>query len=202
MMLYLYFSIFLLVALGILLWPLRTQAAFAAAIACLFFAGSFGLYYFVGTPEILPLLEKREQRLAEIKTSILKNSEAVKADPHALEAWIRLGSDFMETGQYAAAANAFKQSVLLSHGKPALILAYAKAMIADAGGKVSDAAKKSLEMVLLQDAKNPEARYYLAIRDLQDGHNEKAMKSMKALYHSLPADSPLKEMIDAQIGRK
>ena len=56
-------------------------------------------------------------------------------------------------------------------------------------------------MVLLQQPENAEARYYLTVRKLQDGKTEEAMKDMKTLYHSLPADSALKDMINRQIGR-
>jgi cytochrome c-type biogenesis protein CcmH len=201
-MLYIIFTILLILALGVLLWPVRQHKRLVLGISLLFFAGAFGIYSLVGSPEIIPLLQERQARLAVLKEIILRDSEAVKVDPKNLKAWIELGQSFAETGQYGAAANAFKQSVLLSGGDPALIMAYAKAMILDADGKVSDHAKKSLEMVLIQQPDNFEARYFVAVRKLQEGKTEEAMKEMKALYHSLPEDSPLKAMIDRQIGRQ
>jgi cytochrome c-type biogenesis protein CcmH/NrfG len=200
-MMYLLFAILLAAALAVILWPMRAQRRLCAIIAFVFFIGAFGLYYFVGTPQIVPLMEARNARLAELKASIIKSSETVKTDPKNLGAWVELGADFVQTGQYNAAANAFKQAVILSKGDPALILAYAKAMIADNDGKVTPQAKKSLQMVLLQDKQNAEARYYLAVEKLQSGKTKEAMRDMKALYKSLPDNSPVKQMIDRQIGR-
>lgn len=184
-----------------LLWPLRANGRACVVVAGLCVASAFGLYTLIGAPEIVPMIEVRDARLVELKTSIVKNSDLVKADAKNLRAWVALGDDFMETGQYAAAANAFRQSVKLSGGDPALILAYARAMITDEGGKVSDHAKKSLEMVLMQEKDSAEAQYFLIVRKLQDGNAEEAMQEMKALYRSLPDGSPLKDMIDRQRGR-
>ena len=200
-MLYAVFSILLLTLLSFLLWPVRRHREFCLVVGALFFAAAFGLYAFIGSPELVPLMEARQERIEDIKASMAKNSAVVKSDPKNLTAWIALGQAFVETGQWDAAANAFKQAVLLSNGNPKLIMAYAKALILRADGQVSLEAEKSLEMVLLQEPEHEEARYWLAMRELQDGHTETAMKMMKALYRSLPDDSPVKALIDSQIGR-
>jgi cytochrome c-type biogenesis protein CcmH/NrfG len=194
--------IFLLIAvLLILLWPVRQDVPFCATVTGIAFITLFALYGFAGSPQILPLLNARDDRIAELKSSMQKNAEIVKTDPKNLKSWIILGQDFLETGQWEAAVNAFKQAVVLSNGNPKLIMAYAKSLILVNNGRVTDDAKKSLQMVLIQEPHNEEARYYLAVRQLQDGHAKEAMASMKALYHSLPGGSPVKAMIDRQIGK-
>jgi cytochrome c-type biogenesis protein CcmH len=209
MTLYLIFAALLVALLTVLLSPLRQSALtkrqrylFAAAISGFFMISSAGLYAMLGSPAIVPLLAARQEKLDSLRHTILAMSARVKANAHDLPAWVELGRSFMETAQYSGAANAFRQAVVLSKGNPVLLLAYAQAMIADANGKVTDDAKKALEMCLLQDRGNDEARYWLAVRQLQDGHMEQAMTAMKSLYHSLPDNSPLKAMIDRQIGRK
>lgn len=201
MTLYFILAFVLLVALCVLLWPVLRQRLWVIAIGLLFFIAAFGIYFTVGAPWVVPLLAARAQKLEAVKASLLEHSEAVKANPRNLQAWVALGQDFVEAEQYTAAANAFKQSVKLSSGDPKLIMAYAKSLILSEDGKVSDHAKKSLQMVLLQEPKHEEAHYFLAIRKLQDGKTEEAMRDMKSLYRSLPDDSPLKETIDRQIGR-
>lgn len=191
--------VFLFTVLVLLKFSLNRNSSVLLVVYLIVF--SFSVYGFVGSPHLIALLEAREIKMAEIKKSILINSDAVKLDPNNLNAWVSLGQAFIETGQFDAAANAFKQSVKLSAGEPKLILAYAKSMIMDEGGKVSDHSKKSLEMVLLQDQKNPEARYWLILRKLEDGDNQNAMQEMKALYRELPEGSALKTMIDRQIGK-
>lgn len=210
MTLYILFTAFILISLAVLLIPIwkahsipkRQRLIFTALISLLFFTGGFGLYHIAGTPQIVPLMSERNARLAELRKTIVARSNDVKANPKNLAAWAELGESFMQTNQYNAAANAFKQAVILSQGNPLLILAYAQALISEADGKVTDDAKRSLDMVLLQDPQNPQARYFLAIRKLQDGHTQEAMHDMRELYRSLPADSPLKDTIDRQIGKK
>ncbi len=208
-LLYLALALIAFAALAVLAWPvwraqdipLPQRKRAVLALAAFFFLGGFGLYQLLGTPEIVPLLKAREEKLAEIKETVLRRSQEVQSDPKNLGAWVELGQSFMEIGQFDGAANAFKQAVLISEGHPAIIMAYAKAQIAAADGKVTDQAKKGLEMVLLQEPENQEARYWLIVRQLQDGRQEDAMRSMKELYRSLPDDSPLKERINRQIGR-
>lgn len=201
MTLYFFFLCILCALLAVLIWPVRRERLLAAAVTLFFFIAAFGLYFIVGAPQMVPLVEARAEKLAAVKTSMLENSEAVKANPKNLAAWIALGQDFVAVEQYAAAANAFKQAVLLSGGDAKLIFAYAKSLILSEDGKVSDHAEKSLEMVLLQEPQHAEARYFIAVRKLQDGNTEAAMQDMKSLYRSLPEGSPLKKTIDGQIGK-
>lgn len=183
----------------------RQKRIFSLVVAAVFMVGSLALYKHLGAPEILPLLAKREIRLALLKIDIEKNARAIKENPQNLKPWVDMGDDFMETGQYLAAKNAFKQAVLLSAGNPIIIMAYARAIIAGDDGKVSEEAEKSLKIVLLltkeDAAQNEEARYFMAVRKLQTGDTANAMKEMKALYKSLPEKSPVKAMINRQIGR-
>jgi cytochrome c-type biogenesis protein CcmH/NrfG len=198
-MIYLFFCLLLIAVLGILLIPVHEHKSFCMGIG--FFIGAFLLYGLAGSPQILPLLAERDAEFVLLKKSMQKNSDIVKTDPKNLAAWVELGQDFLQAGQWEAAVNALKQAVLLSNGDVKLILAYAKAQILVEGGKVTDEAKKSLQMVLIQEPKNEEARYYLAVRQLQDGHPQEAMKAMKSLYQSLPEGSPVKAMMDRQIGK-
>lgn len=186
----------------ILLWPMRFQRRIFAAFNGIFCLLSLAMYSQFGNPAILPLMDQYHQEQAEAREVIMRESEAVKTEPKNLEAWVRLGQAFAKSHQWKPAANAFKQSVLLTGGQPDLIMSYARATIMGEGGKISDQSKKSLEMVLLQKPEHAEARYYMNVRLLQDGKTEEAMKGMKELYKSLPDNSPVKAMIDSQIGRR
>ncbi len=182
--------------------PSRQRLYFVISVSCGFMLLSFGIYMWVGAANLVPVIEQRDRRIEELKAEITTNLDMVKADPKSLGAWVTLGTDFLETGQLDSAVGAFKQAVLLSGGDPTLVLAYAKAQIMRADGKVTDEAKRGLEIVLMLQPQNPDARYFMIVRKLQDGKTEDAMKEMKALYQSLPDGSPVKDMINAQIGRK
>ena len=210
MIIYLIFLFISLVLVALLLTPILRSENFSRSqkkwlllvFVFVFSGGSLGLYSYFGAPEIIPALAKRDDRLTQLKSDIKQNSEIIKVEPKNLKAWIALGDNFMETGQFSSARNAFKQTVLLSGGHPVLIMALARAIIAEEDGKVSDEAATSLKMVLMLDAENEEARYFLALRKFQTGDTQNAMQEMKTLYQSLPDGSPIRTMIDRQIGRK
>ncbi len=175
---------------------------FTLIIILLFCVGGFGLYAQFGTPEILALLSQRDARVAELKEKITTNADLVKKDPENIKAWVELGDSFMETGQFDAAANAYKRAVVISQGRPEFIMQYIHALIIGADGTVTAEAKKSLDMMLILEPRNEEVRYFLAMYKMQSGDTKAAMEDMKTLYKTLPDDSRIKEMIDRQIGRK
>ena len=207
--LFIYLALIMAAALIMLLAPLvrskgipRTaRQRFIAVVSIGFFALGFAVYAYVGAPQLIGLIKKRDHRVEELKAEITANMDMVKKDPKSLGAWVTLGTDFLETGQIDSAVLAFKQAVLISGGDPVLVLAYAKAQVLQADGKVTDDAKRGFDIVLMLQPQNPDARYYLALRKLQEGKTQEAMKDMKALYKSLPDGAPVKDMINHQIGR-
>ncbi|MBI1236930.1 MAG: hypothetical protein GC188_09640 [Alphaproteobacteria bacterium] len=198
---YLMLLLFALAACAFLLWPVRRQRLFCGVVTIAVLAGSFAGYRAAGEPEIVALMERHTEQLAEADAVIFTESARVEQGKDNLESQIRLGQAYAMKRDWKAAADAFKRAVLLSDGHPDLIMAYARAMIMSEDGNISDHSKQSLNMVILQKPDHAEARYYLAVRTLQDGETETAMRDMKALYGSLPGNSPVKAMIDAQIGR-
>lgn len=207
---YLIFAVIALLFTVILITPLifsekisNKLRIYTVAFCTVFFVvGSFFLYSKFGTPEILPLIKEREEEITKLKERIVKISDEVKKNPKNLKAWIELGDGFMEATQFSAAANAYKQAVLLSAGNTELIMSYVRALILNAGGTVTEEAKKGLDVVKKIQPENEQVRYFLAIYKMQSGNTKEAMEEMKALYNSLPEDSPIKAIIDRKIGRK
>lgn len=195
------FTIFGGLSASAIFQPLRSHRRIYISAIATFSALTLVLYQLFGTPQIISALHQYAQQNREARQVIISESEKLKKDPKDLESWMRLGQAFAQTHHWAEASRAFKQSVLLSAGEPELIMAYARSLIMENSGHVDDHAKRSLEMVLLQKPNHTEARYYMAVRTLQEGKNEQAMQQMKALYKELPENSPVKQMIDQQIGR-
>ncbi len=208
-MIYSLLALVLGVALYVLLAPLwhsraleyRVRKRVAGGIVVFFSVGTFGMYAMLGAPRLLPQLEEYHAHMAQLHKDVAQAAQEIQRAPQDLGAWVKLGQTFMEMGQFQNAIGAFKQAVMLSKGNPLVILAYASALISQADGAVTDEAKMSLDMVLLQQPQNPEARYLMAVWMLQNGKTQQAMKAMKELYHSLPENSPVRAMLDKQIGR-
>lgn len=203
------FALVLLAVLALILTPIirtkeltqKQRYEMAGTVFVFFFVVAYSVYYFAGAPQVVSLSAEREIQMARLRQAISQHSELVKQDPKNIQSWAILGQSFLQTGQYKGAVNAYKQAVTLSGGTPELILGLVNAQIAEAEGRVTDEAKKGIEMVLMQDKENAEGRYLMAVRKLQDGRTEDAMKEMRTLYYSLPDNSPLKAHIDEQIGR-
>lgn len=181
---------------------LKRQPKLAVAAAVFVFTLSAGLFLLLSSPEVSLLEAERKADMAAAQPVIDGLEAHLKNHPDDVRAWAKLGEKWMETGRYTASAEAYRHAVLLTEGNPAMILQYNKALIFAARGEVTDDAKRGLQMVLKLDAGNPEARYFLALRQVQDGDLKTAMQEMKSLYHELPEGSPLKEIIDRQIGRR
>lgn len=209
MELYLSFSAVLVAVLAVILIPVfrskeftqRQRYRLSGALFIFSFVVVFGVYYGVGAPEVVPLQAERQQRMTAIRDDITRLSQALKDHPDDARSWAELGDNFMQTGQFKGAVNAYKQAVILSKGNPRVIMAFVEGQIADAQGVVTEDAKKGLTMVLMQEPGNSKARYWSTVALLQAGKNAEAMKQMRALYQSLAEDDPVKKLIDKQIGR-
>lgn len=202
------FCLVLLAALAMIVIPvlrtpelsLKQRYELAGTLFVFFFAAAYGIYYYLGAPEVIRLNAERELRIAQIRQLISQHSQIIKEQPENVDSWYILGQSFMQTGQYKGAVNALKQAVKLSNGNPQAILAYVGALVAEAEGRVTDDAKKGAEMVLVQEPKNPEAEYYLALHRMQTGDKEGAIERMRDIYYRIPDQSPVKPMIDIIIG--
>lgn len=198
-------SMMLLLALvlTLLLLPMWRAGERKAAkqLAFAITAGSVLLYALWGSPRVVPQAMERSAELHALQKQIKVTSALIKENPNNLEAWLTLAQAFSDSGDYAAAANGFKQAVLISKGQPRIIMAYAESLILQAEGVVTPAAKKSIDIALMIDPKLPLARYYQAVWLLQENRQPEAMAMMKTLYNELPEDSSLKRRMKDSIGR-
>ncbi len=190
--------------LVILLLPMARAGEKKSALryAAIISMSSLLLYALWGSPRVVAPMMERSAELQALQEQIKVTSALIKENPNNLDAWLTLAQAFSDSGDYTAAANGFKQAVLISKGHPRIIMAYAESLILQAGGEVTPAAKKSIDIALMIDPKLPLARYYKAIWLLQEKRQPEAMEMMKTLYHELPDDSSLKKRMKAQIGRE
>ena len=197
-------AVLLVAVLALLLLPMARSGAWRAAapLAVLVSVSSVLLYALFGAPRVVPLADAHHAEIKALHEQIGVSSTLVKQQPENLEAWLTLSQSYADIGDYARAATGFRQAVLLSKGHPRIIMAYAEALIMQEGGRVTPAAKKSIDIALMIDPKLPLARYYKAVWLLQNDRQPEAMEVIKTLYHELPDNSSLKKRMKAQIGRE
>lgn len=194
-----------------------------AALAVLAPLAALALYYGgLGRPDLpdQPLAARALD--AETATAAMPGPEArpsvaemvarlearLQENPGDVEGWVLLGRSNMVLGRYARALEAYRRVKELAPDLPGIDAALGEAMVAQAEGVVSPAARAAFTAELTRHPDDPRARFYLALADEQAGAFAKALDGYLALGRSSPADAPwvpqLKARIEAvatQLGR-
>lgn len=154
--------------------------------------GAAGLYWLAGSPKLIPAMEERNLAMATLEREIEQSEEQLRKTPEDAESWVKLGSLLMQAGRTAEAVTALQHAVVKSQGHPSIILLYARALIEHDEGRVGEDAYQSLKMVLLQEPKNAQARYWMAIYYVQHEQKKEALTLLRGLADELPDMAPIK----------
>jgi cytochrome c-type biogenesis protein CcmH len=125
-------------------------------------------------PQSLDMLEQRTQ-----------------AQPDDVSAWRQLGAAYFELERYGEAARAYERASTLAPQTPAIWSALGEARVmASRTDPMPAPAADAFRRALSLDAKDPRARYFLAVkRDLADDHTG-AIDDWLALLADSPGDAP------------
>ncbi|WP_449256707.1 c-type cytochrome biogenesis protein CcmI [Bosea sp. (in: a-proteobacteria)] len=112
------------------------------------------------------------------------------AHPADARGWTLIAPIYLRQGRYDDAANAFASA--LRHGRASAELwsGLGEARTLAAEGVVTAAAREAFSDALKLDPRNPQARYYLALAQEQDGDIQGAAGSLKRLLADTPPDAP------------
>jgi cytochrome c-type biogenesis protein CcmH len=160
---------------------------------------SVGLYSFMGSPRLLPVLEMHETKMEDLAAEALRLESEIATSQNDAQLHFDLGDSYAAMGRNKEAIASFKKAILISKGNPQYIMALARAEMSLANGEVTEPAQKAFEMVLLQDKTNLQARYFLALGKKQRGEKAEALKDFEALLVDLPEGIPLRSAIKQHI---
>ena len=114
-----------------------------------------------------------------------------KSDPNSAEAWTALGAARFDLGDFAGAAAAYEKATALSPGSAGLWSALGEARVM---GSDSDpmpaAALAAFDKAIALDAKDPRARYFLAVKKDIGGDHRGAIDDWFALLADTPQGAP------------
>lgn len=113
----------------------------------------------------------------------------VEDNPEDAEAWRFLGWVLFRAERFDESADAYAKTLALQPGSAPVMAAQAEAMTLAAHGQVTEAALAVFEAALAIDAKEPRARYYLALSRRQQGDVEGALTQWIALLADAPPDA-------------
>lgn len=114
-----------------------------------------------------------------------------KSEPNSAEAWTALGAARFDLGAFADAATAFEKAVGISPGSAGLWSALGEARVMASQREPMPApALEAFTKAIALDAKDPRARYFLAVKKDVDGDHKGAVAAWFALLEDTPQGAP------------
>lgn len=115
----------------------------------------------------------------------------VGANPNDAEGWQMLGWAYFEANRYADSARAYKRATALVPGNATFWSSLGEALVmGSADNPMPDDAAKAFEKAIGIDAKEPRARYFLAVRKDLKGDHDGAIVDWLALLKDTSSGAP------------
>jgi len=162
---------------------------------------AFGLYARLGSPQYpnVPYAERQDtQRAAaeaqkapdDIETLAVRLAERMEEDPGNLRGWLLLGRTYQTMDRDGDAVTAFRKAAELAPEDMSVATELAESLVLANERKVVAEARELFKSVLSSDARNPRARYYLALAEAQDGDLKAALQGWVDLVAVSHGDAP------------
>ena len=181
----------------------RTRLAAAVLIAVGLPAIAFPLYVRLGQPMLPdePLASRKvaPQTDGGIEAAVAAVEARLTAKPDDGKGWAVIAPVYMRLERYSDAAHAYAEALRLLGEEPLRRAAYGEALVAVAGGVVTDDAREAFDRALAEQSGQPQARYYLALAAEQDGKKADAIRDYQALLADSPPDAPWVAMVNAHL---
>lgn len=185
---------------------LRTRAHPVAAglLLAVSAAGSVGLYYALGSPEMPDLLVQHQQRMAEraeikaevaareqeLGTAIIRLTEYVAENPDDVRAAVTLGRAQSLAGNYAAAEQVLRAALTRHEAVADLNALLAEALILKNDGRVNAEASGFIDRALALDVAQDTALYYQGWAYIQGQQIPDAIRTWRHLLTIAPENAP------------
>jgi cytochrome c-type biogenesis protein CcmH len=179
----------------------RFKFAAAALVAVGLPTVAFLLYAVLGQPRMPdePLAARKTASNGEIAAAVAAVEARLIASPDDGKGWAVIAPVYMRLERYDDAAHAYSEALRLEGEDPARRAAYGEALVAAAGGVVTDAARAAFERAAAEDPSQPQARFYLALGAEQDGKREEALRAYEAMLADAPPNAPWRRLVSARL---
>jgi cytochrome c-type biogenesis protein CcmH len=181
----------------------RNRLAAAALIAVGLPAIAFPLYAFLGQPRMPdePLASRvnAPHTNGEIEAAVAAVEARLIAKPDDGKGWAVIAPVYMRLERYGEAAHAYAEALRLEGEDPLRRAGYGEALVAAAGGVVTDEARQAFDRALAEQPGQPQARFYLALGAEQDGKKAEAIHAYEQLVADSPSDAPWRGAVTARL---
>jgi cytochrome c-type biogenesis protein CcmH len=173
--------------------PAKLLSGGAALLAVCIIGG--GVYLMRGAPHLAvrALSPPDAHDVPALVAAVARRVHERPSDPRG---WVLLGKGYLALHDAGDAAAAFQRAVDVAprDEKPDLLSAYGEALYA-ASGTVTDDAQAAFRAVLTGRPKDPGARFYLGLAEVERGDRAGALSWWKPLLAEAPADAGWRPML-------
>ena len=131
-----------------------------------------------------------EKPQGDVNTAIAQLEAKLKTNPNDAQSWQMLGWAFFQTQKFAEAGQAYARATQIDPKKGEYWSSLGEARVMAGPGDVSPDAKAAFEKAIALDAKDPRARYFLAVAKDIGGDHKGAIDDWFALLRDTPPGAP------------
>ncbi len=161
-------------------------------VAALVVAGGFGLYAFLGSPNMPSGATQAQQAQAPVSVDamIAQIKAQLKQKPDDVEGWRLLGLANFTQKRWPESVYAYSKAVELAPDNLDLKSSLAEAEIASAQGKVTPEAQSQIDAVLAKNPKDLRSLFFDGLGHEQSGDKQGALDRWTNLLAIAPEDAP------------
>lgn len=174
-------------------WLRRHQGLAFGLIAGFVSIGSLAIYLTIGSPALpaFPLSARLEgpAESQPINVLVAKVEKRLAEHPEDAAGWTVIAPVYLKLGQFEKAAEAYLRSIALAGETAEKYLGLGEALASAQNGIVTDDAERAFKAALDRDPSSIRARFWLALRDEQNGKLTEARAAYEALSgEEIPAE--------------
>ena len=160
------------------------------ALASVIALGAAGLYAEFGSPGLpdQPLEARLNAPIEKqpLDIQIANVEHRLRVNPNDALGWSVIAPVYFRIGQFEKAANAYRKAIQLSGEDENKLLGLAEALTFANNGTIPDEAKPVLDAAIAQNPKSLRGRFWLAIRNEQEGNKSGA----EQVYREMLGENP------------
>lgn len=167
-------------------------------------AVSLAIYLPQGSPQLpdFPLAARNHAPEGQpINSLVAQVEDHLAKDPTDGRGWSVLAPVLLRLGRFDDAVRAYRNSITYSGETAGARADLGEAIVAAAGGVVTDDAKTQFKRALALKADEPRASYFLGLAAEQDGRKTDAASIWRAMLQKAPANAPWRPVVQQALAR-
>ena len=161
------------------------------------------LYLPLGSPRLsdFPLAARAPDAAQPLDRLVAQVEAHLEQNPTDGRGWSVLAPVLVRLGRFDDAVRAYRNAIAYAGDSSERRADLGEALMAAAGGVVTNDAKAEFEHALALNGEEARASYFLGLAAEQDGRNDAAASIWKALLARAPADAPWRPLVQAALAR-